>query len=64
MKPADGSTLAINAGSSSIEFALYEGGAALEKTLHGEVDRIGLGGTTLDWNGETRDLPAAGSARW
>ena len=39
--------LAINGGSSSIRFALYEVGAPLERRLHGKIDRIGLSGTTL-----------------
>ena len=39
--------LTINGGSSSIKFALYHTGKALEKTLNGSVDRIGLAGTNL-----------------
>ena len=39
--------LAINGGSSSIKFALYEVGDALEQRLRGKVDRIGLSGTNL-----------------
>ena len=39
--------LAINGGSSSIRFALYEAGRALERRLYGKVERIGLAGTTL-----------------
>ena len=39
--------LAINGGSSSIRFALYEVGRALERRLHGKIERIGLAGTTL-----------------
>ena len=38
--------LAINAGSSSIKFAMYQAGR-LTPTLHGQLDRIGLEGTTL-----------------
>lgn len=41
--------LAVNGGSSSIKFALYRTGAALERRLHGKVDRIGLTGTTLSF---------------
>ena len=41
--------LAINAGSSSIKFAVYEAGRGLTPTLHGQLDRIGLEGTTLSW---------------
>jgi acetate kinase len=39
--------LAINGGSSSIRFALYEAGSALQRRLHGKVERIGVAGTTL-----------------
>jgi acetate kinase len=39
--------LTINGGSSSIKFALYRTGEPLERRLHGNIDRIGLGGTTL-----------------
>ena len=41
--------LAINAGSSSIKFAVYQAGGRLTPTLHGQLDRIGLEGTTLSW---------------
>ena len=41
------SVLSINGGSSSIKFALYEAGEPPKPTLHGKVDRIGLGGTNL-----------------
>jgi acetate kinase len=41
------SVLAINGGSSSIKFALYQAGEPLEKKLSGKVDRIGLSGTNL-----------------
>jgi acetate kinase len=39
--------LAINGGSSSIKFALYETGASLIRLLDGKVERIGISGTTL-----------------
>jgi acetate kinase len=39
--------LAINGGSSSIKFALYQVGDALERRLYGKIDRIGLSGTSL-----------------
>ena len=39
--------LAINGGSSSIKFALYQVGEPLERGLYGKVDRIGLSGTNL-----------------
>jgi acetate kinase len=41
------SVLAINGGSSSIKFALYQTGETLERKLQGKVDRIGLSGTNL-----------------
>lgn len=40
-KPANPSILAINGGSSSIKFAQFEVGDALDLILEGEVDRIG-----------------------
>ena len=40
------SVLAINAGSSIIKFALYEGSLPLTLSLQGQLDRIGLDGTT------------------
>jgi acetate kinase len=42
--------LAINGGSSSIKFALYQVGDALEQRLYGKVDRIGLSGTHLTFH--------------
>jgi acetate kinase len=42
--------LVINGGSSSIKFALYQVGAALEQRLYGKVDRIGLSGTNLTFH--------------
>jgi acetate kinase len=39
--------LAINGGSSSIRFAIYEAGAAMRPRLSGKIDRIGLSGTRL-----------------
>jgi acetate kinase len=41
------SILAINGGSSSIKFVLYQTGELLERKLYGKVDRIGLSGTNL-----------------
>jgi acetate kinase len=41
------SVLAINGGSSSIKFALYQVGEPLKRALSGKVDRIGLSGTNL-----------------
>ena len=42
--------LAINGGSSSIKFALYQVGEALEQRLYGSIDRIGLPGTNLTFS--------------
>jgi len=39
--------LAINGGSSSIRFAVYESGATLRRQLDGKIDRIGSSGTNL-----------------
>lgn len=41
------SVLAINGGSSSIKFALYQDGDRLELGISGKIDRIGLPGTNL-----------------
>jgi acetate kinase len=48
------SVLAINGGSSSIKFALYRSDGLLERILYGEIDRIGLKGTSLDFNNLTK----------
>ncbi len=45
-----GTLLAINGGSSSIRFALYDADAALRRRLDGKIDRIGSSGTTLSVN--------------
>ena len=47
METSKTSILAINGGSSSIKFSLYDAGEPLARTLHGLIDRIGLSGTTL-----------------
>ena len=39
--------LTINGGSSSIKFAMYQTGTELQRTLYGQIDRIGLSGTQL-----------------
>lgn len=44
------SVLALNGGSSSIKFALYQMGDPPTRGLHGKVDRIGSPGTTLAFN--------------
>lgn len=45
------SVLTINGGSSSIKFALYQTGEPLERSFHGNIDRIGLPGTNLTFSG-------------
>jgi acetate kinase len=47
------SLLAINGGSSSIRFALYDEGEPLRLLLDGKVDRIGLSGTNLTFKDST-----------
>ena len=49
------SVLTINSGSSSIKFALYKTGDPFERLLYGKVDRIGLTGTSLDFNNLTKN---------
>jgi acetate kinase len=49
------SLLTINAGSSSIRFALYAAGEQLRLLLDGKVDRVGLSGTNLTFK-EPADL--------
>ncbi len=49
------SILTINGGSSSIKFALYQVEEQLKRGLYGKVDRIGLSGTNLKFNYQTRD---------
>ncbi|MGB5082347.1 MAG: acetate/propionate family kinase [Burkholderiales bacterium] len=58
MKSAGKSILTINAGSSSIRFALYEAGEAPRRLLEGKIDRIGLRGTNLIVN-DPRGKPQA-----
>ena len=53
MKPANPRILTINGGSSSIKFALYQVGEALEQRLYGKVDHIGLPGTNVTFNDST-----------
>ncbi len=55
MKSANPRILTINGGSSSIRFALYRKDGPLKRLLHGKVDRIGLPGTILVFNEETRN---------
>jgi acetate kinase len=44
------SILTINAGSSSIKFALYQTEEPLKRVLYGKMDRIGLSGTNLTFH--------------
>src|ERR1035437_3594938 len=53
---ANPSILTINGGSSSIKFALYQLGDPLKRTLHGPLDRIGMIGTTLTFEGNSLSL--------
>jgi acetate kinase len=50
--------LTINGGSSSIRFAVYEAGETLRRRLRGQIDRIGLTGTSLIVN-EPVEQPTA-----
>jgi acetate kinase len=59
MLPASTSILTINGGSSSIKFALYQIGEALERKLVGKVDRIGLSGTNLTFNDLSQAEPGS-----
>ena len=47
MKPLRPRILAINGGSSSIKFALFEAGDSLRRILAGQIERIGLTNATL-----------------
>jgi acetate kinase len=49
MSASDVSVLAMNAGSSSIKFAVYGTARGLTPSLGGQLDRIGVAGTTLSW---------------
>jgi len=53
MKSKEASILAINGGSSSIKFVLYQAGDPPERRLYGKIDRIGLSGTNLTFNDPT-----------
>jgi acetate kinase len=60
MKSHPTSILAINGGSSSIRFALYEAERPLRRLLGGKVDRIGMRGANLafdDPSGKPRAVP-------
>lgn len=55
MKSANVRILTVNAGSSSIKFALFEPGNALERVLSGAIERIGLPDPILKVRGEQAD---------
>jgi acetate kinase len=55
------SILTINAGSSSIRFALFGTGARLERRLEGKVDRIGSRRATLAFSSRINDRKEQGS---
>ena len=55
MKQTNPRILTINGGSSSIRFALYQVGEALERKLYGKIDRIGLSGTSLTFNDSAKN---------
>jgi acetate kinase len=53
MKPAGQHILTINGGSSSIKFAVFEGGHPLRRILEGEINRIGRADAGLRVKGST-----------
>ena len=55
IKQAKECVLAVNGGSSSIKFALYQIDEPPKRWLYGKVDRIGLPGTNLTFNDLTRN---------
>lgn len=63
MKTSPSRVLTINAGSSSVKFAVYRLGGPLSLELHGKIDRIGLEGTHLIFQDTATDqqesLPVA-----
>jgi len=63
MKSAPSSTLSINAGSSSIRFAVFEAGNAPHRALIGKIERIGLSGTNLSVGGAPGRQVAASDHR-
>jgi len=57
---AKDSVLTINAGSSSIKFALYQTGIPLQLKLAGKIDRISSPGTILTYRDTSRGQPDRG----
>ncbi len=62
MEPHDARILAVNAGSSSIKFALFAADEALQRVAHGAVERIGLAQSALRTNGTVKEISAADHA--
>ncbi|MGH9323074.1 MAG: hypothetical protein ACRD3V_24705 [Vicinamibacteria bacterium] len=52
MATTPASVLAINGGSSSIKFAVYQTVTPRKTSLSGKLDRIGSSGTTLSWHAQ------------
>jgi acetate kinase len=50
VNPSGPQVLTVNGGSSSIKFALFQAGDPPQRGLHGQVDRIGLSGTSLTFS--------------
>jgi acetate kinase len=63
MKPVSPRVLAINGGSSSIRFSVYEANEALVRICHGKVDRIGLSGTVLQVGDPPETIPIPHGSR-
>ena len=58
-----GGLLVLNAGSSSLKFAVYETGEPPARRLGGQIDRLGRPGSTLTWYGGAGEpFPAADRA--
>ena len=57
MSGASPCLLAINGGSSSIRFAVYEAGAAPQRRLSGTIDRVGEGSASLTVDDQTGKGP-------
>jgi acetate kinase len=48
--PIDRNILTINSGSSSIKFAIFQYASPIKKVIEGNIDRIGLSGTSFQFN--------------
>ena len=58
MKSGETTILTINGGSSSIKFALYSAFQPLKRCWHGTIDRIGVAGSNLTFQGVEGTPPA------